>query len=116
MNDKIKELYVEFHTQRRLKIEALTEQRRIQLIEEDGRENSPHATRDAYYWAMEQTSEEDELNVFAELIIKECVSICDRIEDEYLEKIEDEYVPDTVEIAVGAGKCCAEILHHFGVE
>jgi hypothetical protein len=72
MTDNIRKLYVEFHTQRRLKIEALTEQRRIQLIEEDGRENSPHATRDAYYWAMEQTSEEDELNAFAELIIREC--------------------------------------------
>ena len=51
---------------------------------------------------------------FAELIVRECASICDRIEDEYLEKIEDEYVPDTVQIAVGAGKCCTEILHHFG--
>lgn len=84
MNDKIRELYVEFHTQRRLKIEALTEQRRIQLIEEDGRENSPHATRDAYYWAMEQTSEEDELNVFAELIIKECCRIVNLWTDEDL--------------------------------
>ena len=75
MNDNIRKLYVEFHTQRRLKIEALTEQRRIQLIEEEGRENSPHTVRDALYWAMEQTTEEDELNVFAEMIIKDCAEL-----------------------------------------
>ena len=75
MNDKIRELYVKFHTARRLKIEALTEHKRIQLIEVDGRENSPHVVRDALYWAMEQTSEEDELNVFAELIVTECANI-----------------------------------------
>ena len=77
MNDKIREVYVRFHTDRRLKLEALTEQRRIQLIEEDGRENSPHTVRDALYWAMEQTTEEDELNVFAELIIQECCIVAD---------------------------------------
>ena len=75
MDDNIRELYIKFHTERRLKIEALTEQKRIQLIEVDGRENSPHTVRDALYWAMEQTSEEDELIVFAELIVTECANI-----------------------------------------
>ena len=99
MNDKIREVYVRFHTDRRLKLEALTEQRRIQLIEEEGRENSPHAVRDALYWAMEQTTEEDELNVFAELIIKECIDIVHWYEREH-------YMPDV----------SGQIKEHFGVE
>lgn len=99
MNDNIRELYVTFHTDRRLKLEALTEQRRIQLIQVDGRENSPHTVRDALYWAMEQTSEEDELNVFAELIIQECIDIC-------LDFQQVEYMPDV----------SGEIKKHFGIE
>jgi len=95
MNDNIRELYVKFHTARRLKIEALTEQKRIQLVEVDGRENSPHAVRDALYWAMEQTSEEDELNVFAELIVRECANVA--AEHDALDIYE-------------------EIREHFGVE
>ena len=105
MNENIRKVYVEFHTQRRLKIEALTEQRWIQLIKEDGRENSPHTTRDAYYWAMEQTSEEDELNVFAELIIKECVQICS---DSFPYAHLYDYNPGTT--------FANDIKKHFGVE
>ena len=81
MNENIRELYVKFHTDRRLKVEALTEQKRIMLIEVDGRQNSPHATRDALYWAMEQTTEEDELNVFAELIIRQCAELAEDYDD-----------------------------------
>ena len=95
MNDNIRELYVKFHTDRWLKLEALTEQKRIMLIEVDGRENSPHAVRDALYWAMEQTSEEDELNVFAELIVRECANVA--AEHDALDIYE-------------------EIREHFGVE
>ena len=96
MNENIRKVYVEFHNQRRLRIEALTEQKRIRLIEEDGRENSPHAVRDALYWAMEQTLEEDELNVFAELIIKECVEVASDYDN-------TNYVGPAIEL-------------HFGVE
>ena len=114
MNDKIREVYVRFHTDRRLKLEALTEQRRIQLIEEDGRENSPHTVRDALYWAMEQTTEEDELNVFADMIIQECIMVsrtytyCDIAEDRL-----DHY-------SSGYLKCAEDITEdlkcHFGIE
>ena len=95
MNENIRKVYVKFHTDRRLKLEALTEQKRIMLIEEDGRQNSPHATRDALYWAMEQTTEEDELNVFAELIVRECANVA--AEHDALDIYE-------------------EIREHFGVE
>jgi len=95
MNENIRELYIKFHTDRRLKLEALTEQKRIMLIEVDGRQNSPHATRDALYWAMEQTTEEDELSVFAEMIIKECANVA--AEHDALDIYE-------------------EIREHFGVE
>jgi hypothetical protein len=95
MNENIRKVYVKFHTDRRLKLEALTEQRRIMLIE-DGRQNSPHTTREALYWAMGQTTEEDELNVFAEMIIKECAEIASDYDN-------TNYVGPAIEL-------------HFGVE
>ena len=75
MNDKIKELYVEFHTNRRLKIEELTEARFQHYIKE-GCNNSPAIRKDALYWAMEQTSEEEQFSDFAELIVNECANVC----------------------------------------
>ena len=75
MNDKMKELYVEFHTKRRLKIERLTEERFQHYIKE-GCNNSPAIRKDALYWAMEQTSEEEQFSDFAELIVNECAKVC----------------------------------------
>ena len=49
---------------------------------------------------------------FAKLIIKECASICDKIEDDYLETKDSDYM----HMAIGAGVCCTEILNHFGIE
>ena len=53
---------------------------------------------------------------FAELIIKECASICDRLEDEYLEKSKDEYECYSDLKADGAAWCSTEILNYFGTE
>ena len=53
---------------------------------------------------------------FAELIIKECASICDRLEGEYLEKSKDEYECFSDLIADGAERCSTEILNYFGTE
>ncbi len=48
---------------------------------------------------------------YAELIVKECIRLCDEIEDDYL-KGEDR----NTDIGVGAGTCAYEIEKHFGVE
>ena len=78
MNEKIKELYVEFHTKRRLKIERLTEER-FQYYIAEGCNNSPAIHKDALYWAMEQISEEEQFSDFAELITKELLNISDEV-------------------------------------
>ena len=75
MNGKIRELYVEFHTNRRLKIEELTEQR-FQYYIAEGCNNSPAIRKDALYWASEQISEEEQFSDFAELVVKECAKVC----------------------------------------
>ena len=51
---------------------------------------------------------------FAELIIKECASICDRLEGEYLEKSNDEYECYSDLKVDGAAWCSTEILNYFG--
>ena len=56
------------------------------------------------------------LRNYAELIVKECAGICDRLEDEYLKESDDAHEPDTIHIGVGAGICCTAILEHFGTE
>ena len=56
------------------------------------------------------------LDKFAELIIKECASICDRLEGEYLEKSNDEYECYSDLKADGAAWCSTEILNYFGTE
>ncbi len=48
---------------------------------------------------------------FSNLIIQECIRLCDEIEDDYL-KGEDR----NTDIGVGAGTCAYEIEKHFGVE
>ena len=49
---------------------------------------------------------------YAELIIKECVGICDRVEDEYLTKRSSV----NTDIAHGADLCSYKITKHFGEE
>jgi len=51
------------------------------------------------------------LEMFAELIIQECITLCDKIEDSYL-KGDD---PNT-DIAIGAGVCGYHIGKYFGVD
>ena len=75
MNIIVKQLYIKFHTNRRLSIEALTEHKRKLLVEVDGRENSPHVVRDALYWAMEQKTEEAHFGDFAELLLNEAIEL-----------------------------------------
>ena len=54
---------------------------------------------------------------FAELIVKECANICDKLEDEYLKESGCQFTDDDNSlIGTGAGICCTEILDHFDVE
>ena len=57
----------------------------------------------------------EELDVvkFANLIIKECMDICDNVEDIYLTENESDKMHH---IGLGAGVCRDEISKHFGVE
>ena len=73
-NIRMKELYIQFHTTRRKAIEALTDQR-VEYLVADGRTNSPHTTREALFWAMEQKTEEVHFEDFAKLIVHECCNI-----------------------------------------
>jgi len=55
-----------------------------------------------------------EIEKFAELIIRECVQCCDKVEndDDY-----DDYTPDcAIGMRDGALLCKIEIKQHFGVE
>lgn len=47
---------------------------------------------------------------FAKLIIKECIDLCDEIEDDYLKEFGD------MDVAIGAEACSYKISAHFGVE
>jgi len=63
-------------------------------------------------FGWDYTISEHQLKTFAESIIKECASICDKIEDDYLAIT----YSDNVHMAIGAGICCTEILNRFGTE
>jgi hypothetical protein len=63
------------------------------------------------------TISEHQLEKFAELIVKECASICDRLEDGYSKESGCQFKDDDNALkGMGAGICCTEILEHFGVE
>lgn len=47
---------------------------------------------------------------FAKLIIKECIDLCDEIEDDFLKEFGD------ISVSIGAGACSYKISAHFGVE
>lgn len=107
MNERIKELYVEFHTKRRLRVERLTEER-FQYYIAEGCNNSPAIHKDALYWAMEQISEEEQFSDFAELIVKECIDMCDEVKYH----IEQEFIDPEF----GPTECINLIKNHFGLE
>lgn len=110
MNDKIRELYVEFHTKRRLKIEELTEARFQHYIKE-GCNNSPAIRKDALYWAMEQTSEEEQFSDFAQLIVQECIKQCSLARLQILVGMNTDF---SVGKDMGMEVCIDVIKDHFG--
>ena len=96
MNEKIKELAIEICCQHQPSFDNI---------------GLGNYTKSRYNKAIETMMEE-----FAELIIKECASICDRLEGEYLEKSKDEYECFSDLKADGAAWCSTEILNYFGTE
>ena len=83
-----------------------------ELAEQSGFFPVPDSTE----WDWEFRAENARYERFAELIIKECASICDRLEGEYLEKSKDEYECYSDLKADGAAWCSTEILNYFGTE
>lgn len=112
MNEKMNELYIKFHTERRLFIEKETE-RRMNLRIATGWNNSPSVRKQCLYEAMAVRSEVDEFRMVAELIIKECIKATEEMystpggptTDEWWEGYDARGV-DSIEI----------IKDHFGVE
>jgi hypothetical protein len=58
----------------------------------------------------------DDLEKFAELIIKECAIICDDIGKEARKEWKTKYIPHDDGRCDGAWQCETAILEHFGVE
>lgn len=65
---------------------------------------------DAQLGFNDQQCEPEVAEQFANLIIKECIDLCDEIEDDYLKEFGDR------DISIGAGACSYKISAHFGVE
>jgi hypothetical protein len=59
---------------------------------------------------------EDDLEKFAELIVKECATTCDNIGKEARKEWKAKYIPHDDGRSDGAWECKAAILEHFGVE
>ena len=59
----------------------------------------------------------EDLEKFAELIINECIKICDDTENEYLSAESEQLLgEDNHKFAIGAGVCCNRIKLKFGIE
>jgi len=56
------------------------------------------------------TIPEQIINRFAELIIQECVNVCDDVEDNYFKGVDM-----NTDISIGAGVCSWEIEKHFEI-
>lgn len=54
-----------------------------------------------------------DLKKFSELLIKECIMICDKVENDYLN---NEQLPNNEKYAIGAGVCRNTLYKHFGVK
>ena len=85
MNEKIKEIYVKFHTERREFIEQETE-RRFQERILGHWSPSPSTKKECLYEAMNTRTEREEFERFAELIIQECMDQCFSDDDERIAK------------------------------
>ena len=84
------------------RIKQLAEQAGISLSQKDY----------SYYWVE---SAED-IEKFAELIVRECATTCDNIGKEARKEWKAKYIPHDDGRSDGAWDCKAAILEHFGVE
>ena len=84
------------------RIKQLAEQAGISLSQKDY----------SYYWVE---SAED-IEKFAELIVRECATTCDNIGKEARKEWKAKYIPHDDGRSDGAWECKAAILEHFGVE
>jgi hypothetical protein len=92
MTNRINELYIEFHTSRRLRIETEVEKRFQQRIK-DGWLNSPSTRKEVFYQVLEdQPSEGEDFKEFAKLVIQECIDLAFNAGDNvvYLHKLHED--------------------------
>ena len=106
MNENIKELYIKFHTKRRLFVEEETEKRFQEMIADDW-SDSPSTRMEALYVVMGKRNEQMDFEEFANLIIGKCVDICNSHSEQVGGK----------KTAVGEGiKDCADFIsEYFGI-
>lgn len=63
--------------------------------------------------ATDAGTHQEQVLKFAELLIKECIMICDKVENDYLN---NEQLPNNEKYAIGAGVCRNTLYKHFGVK
>jgi len=78
MNEKIKDVYIKFHTKRRLFIEEETE-KVFQEMVADNWSDSPTTRKEALFVVMSKRNEQTDFEEFAELIIKEHLLVWNRM-------------------------------------
>jgi len=76
MNENIKDLYIQFHTKRRLFIEEEAEKQFQEMVADDWSE-SPTTRMEALFVVMGKRNEQMDFEEYAKLIINKCVEICD---------------------------------------
>jgi len=76
MNENIKDLYIQFHTKRRLFIEEEAEKQFQEMVADDWSE-SPTTRMEALFVVMGKRNEQMDFEEYAKLIINICVEICD---------------------------------------
>jgi hypothetical protein len=64
-----------------------------------------HSGIDVYGLGLDRDKWETKLSLFAELIVRECVAICQDVDGE-----------DNIDARSGRQDCAVEIREHFGVE
>ncbi len=90
MNDKIREIYVKFHTERREFIEQETE-RRFQKRILGHWSPSPSTKKECLYEAMNVRTEEEEFERFAQLLLAECEDALYKTRQRYAAEFISEY-------------------------
>lgn len=95
MNENIKDLYIKFHTKRRLFIEEEAE-KQFQEMVADNWSDSPSTRMEALFVVMGKRNEQMDFEEFANLLIEETLEV---VRDEVRCGLDD-YLADTINLRV----------------